>query len=257
MDFNKKFQTYSTAELLKIIENAADYQPQAVEAAQTTLAHRQLSGAELETAKNELETERQQKANAQQQKRETENRVKNTSKTLFQQINPMQKGLPTSERVIRGVSVLLGVLFLVRLHREFEFLRFMFTSSSAEWGFDVVLYFAPLLVLPTAAVLFFMRKKVGWLLTAAFFTYSAISAVALAVLAVSWQPSGIAALDAMFSPNPIVSYVLAFLLFASTVWGISRENVREIYLISKQMAILSIFVVAFLTGGVVVFLSFW
>ena len=256
MDFNKKFQTYSTTELLKIIENAADYQPQAVEAAKTILAHRQLSGAELETAKSELETERQQKANAQQQKRETENRVKNTSKALFQQINPMQKGLPTSERVIRGVSIFLGVLFLVHLHRQFNLLRLVFTGSFVDW-IDVVLYLSPFLIILAVAVLFFMRKKVGWLLAAAFFTYSAISAVVMSVFAATWQPSGIEALDALFSPNPIMSYVFAFLLFASVVWAISRENVREVYLISKKTAILSIFVVAFLTGGVVVFLSFW
>ena len=61
MEFNEKFETYSNAELLRIIRNPVDYQAQAVETAKIIFAGRQLSAAEIETAENELETELQQK----------------------------------------------------------------------------------------------------------------------------------------------------------------------------------------------------
>jgi hypothetical protein len=159
MKFSEKFKTYSNVDLLRVIENPDDYQPQAVETAKNVFADRQLSEMEIETAKDELEVEKQGKLIKEQQKRAVEDKVKNIGKSVFDHINPMQKETPTSEKTIRIISILLGGLFLFQLYKEFGMLKFMFTDSYAEWDFSMVLYFFPLIIIPTATILFYMRKK--------------------------------------------------------------------------------------------------
>jgi hypothetical protein len=254
MNFNKKFEAYSNANLLRIIENANDYQPQAVETAKTILANRQLSENEIGIAKSELETEKQEKSKKEQQKQEIENKVKNVGKSIVSQINPLQKERPTSEKIIRGVSIFFGILFLLQLYRKFGLLRFMFTSHHAEWGFDMVLYFLPLLIILIGTVLFYRRKKAGWLLLAAYLTYSVVLSLVSFILVISWQPSGIGALDALFPPTPAIAYVVISLLFSGIIWSISRENVRIIYSVSQRTAILTIVAIGLLVGGIVIFL---
>src|SRR5258706_9951666 len=46
-DFYDKYQQYSTVELLKIVKKAADYQPEAVDAARNILAQRPITQHEL------------------------------------------------------------------------------------------------------------------------------------------------------------------------------------------------------------------
>jgi len=91
MEFNEKFKTYSNTDLLRVIENPDDYQYQAVETAKIIFSERQLSEREIKIAKDELEIERQEKSRKEQQKKVVENKVKNVGKSIFDQINPIQK----------------------------------------------------------------------------------------------------------------------------------------------------------------------
>ena len=54
MDFLNTYQTYTNTELLRIIANAHDYQPLAVQAARMVIDSRQLSEEELQSAKEAL-----------------------------------------------------------------------------------------------------------------------------------------------------------------------------------------------------------
>lgn len=54
MTFKEKYQHYSVKELLRIIENANDYQPLAVEAAREVLAERNPGRDEMDRAMVEL-----------------------------------------------------------------------------------------------------------------------------------------------------------------------------------------------------------
>ena len=246
MEFDEKFKNYSNSDLLRIIENPNDYQLQAVETAKNIISERQLSEMEIKIAKNELENKKQEKSRKEQQKKEVEDKVKNVGKSIFDQINPIQKKLPSSEKVIRTISILFGGLFLIYLYREFGMLRFMLADSFAEWDFSTVLYFLPLIALPTAVILFYLKKKIGWLLLTIFLTYSAVSAIGSMILALKWKPSGIEALDFLFQPSLPLTYLLGFLFFSGVIWTISRKNIRTIYSISNRTVILTISIVVFI-----------
>jgi hypothetical protein len=248
MEFNEKFKTYSNTELLRIIDNPDGYQPKAVETAKTIFSDRQLTEEEIKIAKDELEIERQEKLIKEQKKRAVEDKFKNIGKSILDNLNPIQNETPTTEKTIRIISLLFGGLFLFQLYREFGMISFMFTDSSIGWDFSIVLYFLPLVVVPTATVLFYKRKKIGWLLLTMFLTYSAVSAIGLFIFTVNMKPSGFEALDGLFPQTSPTTHIMTFLFFAGTIWVISREKIRTVYKITKQTMILTISITAVIVG---------
>ncbi len=244
MEFTEKFITYSNTELLRIIDNPEDYQPNAVETAKTIFSDRQLTEIEIKIAKKELEDEQQKKLLKEQKKGEIKDKVKNISKTIVDDISPKPKETPPAEKTIMIVSLLFGGIFLFNLYKELGMIRFMFTDSSADWDFSMVLYFLPLIIVPTATILFYKKKKLGWLLLTMFLTYSAISAIVLFVLTINLEHSGVETLDSIFPQTSPTTQFLTFLFFTGTIWAISRENIKTVYSISKQTMVLTISITA-------------
>ena len=75
-DFNKHYKTISDAELLDILDNARDYLPSAVEAAQKEFLARQLSEAELREARAILTVNHTHEERNREQLQEIKNKVK-------------------------------------------------------------------------------------------------------------------------------------------------------------------------------------
>ena len=241
MDFSEKFKTYSNADLLRIIENPNDYRAQAVEVAKNIFSDRNLSEMEIQTAKNELEIAKEEKIKIEQEKTAVENKVK----SIFDRINPVSSKIPTTEKTIRIISILFLGFYLRQLYIDFDFWKFMFTSSYADWGLDMILHFLPLIAYPIGIVLFYQKKKLGWILFAIFFTLSAVSAVLYVIFAIIFD----------FYPL-LTSRILIFAFFVGMIWIICREKIRTIYSISKRTAILTIIVtITFIgIGNIIVYL---
>ena len=255
MDFNESFKTYSNAELLRVIENPDDYQLQAVETAKAIFSDRQLSEMELKMAKDELEIERQERLRKEQQKRTVEEKVKNIGKSVFDRINPLQKKTP--ETTIKIISILCGVFFLFQVYKEFGLLRFMFTDSYAEWDFSMILPFLPFIVIPTAILLFYLRKKSGWILLTIVLIYVASSVIGQFILGIKMNGklTGISTFDNLIPPTTLLVYMLGFFLGISGIIGvISRKEIRIIYSISQRTMILTIAIPALLVGLAVILL---
>jgi len=248
MEFNERFKTYSNTDLLRIIDNPDGYQPNAFETAKTIFSDRQLTEEEIKIAKDQLEIERQEKLSKVQKKRAIEDKFKNLGKSILDNVNPIQNETPTTEKTIKIISLIFGGLFLFQLYKEFGMISFMFTDSSSDWDFNMVIYFLPLVVVPTATILYYKRKKNGWLLLTMFLTYSAVLAIGLFILTINMEPSGFAALDNLFPQTSPTTHLLTFLFFAGTIWSISRENMRTVYTISKQTMVLTISITAIIVG---------
>ena len=258
MEFYEKFKSYSNTDLLRIIENPTDYQPQAVETAKVIFSERQLSEMELQIAQDEFEIEKQEKSKKEQQNLGVQNKVKNIGKSILDKINPIQKKTPTSSKAITTISILVGGLFLFQLYNEFGMLRFMFTDSYAKWDFSMALYFFPLLVVPIAAILFFMRKKTGWFILVIFLVYSAVSTIGLFILTINRIPLGVSGLNNLFPQIIPLKYILSFIFFAGIIWAICRDNIRISYAISKQTMFLVVAITSLLVGlGVIITFSFF
>lgn len=246
-DFTEKFKTYSNTELLKIIGNPDSYQPLAVETANSILLSRQLTDQEFAKAKAELETQIQEKEAQDKKKKDFGNKVKNIGASVLSTINPIQAETPNTDKIIKIVSIVFGGLFLFQLYKEFGMISFMFTDNSAKWDFSMVLYFLPLIVVPTATVLFFKLKKLGWTLLVIFLTYSAVNSVELFMLTLNMKPSGIPALDNIFPHTSPGTYLLTLVFFVGTLWTICKEEIRAVYAIDKKYMFMTIGIVAILT----------
>ncbi|MNS29664.1 hypothetical protein D3C72_616720 [compost metagenome] len=241
-DFTKRFATFSNSELLRIIDSPNDYQPLAIVAAQTIIASRQLSDDDIEIAKAELAALVQEK---EAKTKNLENKVKNIGASVLAIVNPIQTETPSSDKIIKIISIVFSGLFLFQLYKELGMISFMFTDSEAKWGSSMLLYFLPLLIVPIATVLFFKRKKLGWTLLAIFLTYSAVNSIGLFILTLNREPS---ALDAIFPQTSPIIQMLILLFFGGTLWTICREHIREIYFVDKKYLTTTIGVIAIITA---------
>lgn len=233
-DFTEKFLKYSNTELLQIIDSPDDYQPIGVEAAKTILASRQLSDKDIEIATAELHALKQERIAKKQKQIDLENKLKNNVDSLISMFNPIQSGTPNSDKVIKIVSMIFGGLFLFKLYKDFGLISFMFTDSGAKWDFSLVLYILPMLFVPTATVLFFKRKKIGWTLLAIFLSYSVVCSIGLIILTIIIQPSSLPNLDNIFPETTLSTHIMTLLFFVGTLWTICKEDIRAIYTINKE-----------------------
>lgn len=245
-DFTGKFTTYSNTDLLKIIDSPDDYQPLAVETAKNIFASRQLSDKDIESAKGELALLRQEKE-AKDQKN-IENKAKNIGASVLSTVNPIQAETPNTDKIIKIISIVFGGLFLFQLYKEFGMISFMFTDSGAKWDFSMVLYFLPVLIVPTATILFFKRKKSGWTLLAIFLSYSAVSSIGLFILTLNREPSAFPSLDNIFPQTSPTTHIMTLLFFAGTLWTICKKEIREIYSVDKKYMFRTIGIIATLTA---------
>ena len=240
MDFSEKFSVYSNTDLLRIIENPNDFQSQAVETAKTIILERQLSETEIKIAEKELEAERQQNLKQEQQGQIIAGKVRNLGKSVSDLINPIQEEAPTSKKTINTVSILLGALFLFSLYKRFGMIMFMFTDSRAEWGFETLLSFMLTIAFPTAIILFYFRKKAGWLLLTIYLIYAAGSTVGQFIIGVSVEPSGIEGIDHLIPQIRLMASISVFLFWTVIIRIICRDKIRVVYAVSRRAMTLTI-----------------
>jgi hypothetical protein len=219
---------------LDIVDNPSDYQPLAVEAARLEIESRQLSQEQLSEAKREQDFRRQVKANKQQKAKETEGKFKSVAFSFANTFNPIQKETPTTEKLIKLITLFVGGLFLYQLYEEFDQISFMFNKDASKWDFIMVLYFLSLIILPIAGLLFWFRKKIGWMLTTIYSSYTAAGAIPLFVMELNRQPTGIPAIDALFPTTSPTLYIGTLLIFGGLTWTLCKENIREVYQVDKK-----------------------
>jgi hypothetical protein len=247
-DFTEKFTTYSNTDLLKIINSPDDFQPLAVETAKAIFASRQLSDMDIEIETAELHALKQEKETKDHKKKGLENKVKNITVSVLSTVNPIQAETPNSDKIIKIVSIVFGGLFLFRLYKEFGMFSFMFTDSGAKWDFSMVLYFLPLLIVPTTTILFFKRKKIGWTLLAIFLSYSAVSSIGLFILTLNREPSAFPALENIFPQTSPTTHIMTLLFFAGILGTICKKEIREIFSVDQKYMFRTIGIIATLTA---------
>lgn len=227
--FSERYRESSNADLLNIIANAKDYQPLAVEAAQLELKNRQLSAEQLSEAKAVLDLRMQKKINRQEKIKEVKYKVKSGGISLLDNFNPIRKDAPPAGRYAKFISVFLGGLFLYRVCNDFSLLQFMFTKENAKWDWSTVLIFIPWIILPIASILFWLKKKPGWILTAFFFSYTTANVILALWMEYSRKPSGIPALDALFPSTSPMTYIGTILFFGGLTRVVCRQDIRELF----------------------------
>ncbi|MCU0431962.1 MAG: hypothetical protein MUC87_00750 [Bacteroidia bacterium] len=242
-NFETRYKSFTTEKLLNIVRNPGDYQPQAVDAARKELESRQVK--EYDTL-SESQTTRATEIHEKQQAAPETSPVNAFVASLVEIINPVQRKPATIDLTIKRISLFLGVLFIYDVYKESGFLKFMFTDQTAEWDLPTVLYFLPLITLSIAALLFWRRKKAGWMLSAIYFSYTVAGAIQMCLIALNSTPSGIPALDELFPPVSPVVYIVSMLFFGWLTWILCKPRLRAAYQIDNK----TMFIVLALGAGI-------
>lgn len=248
-DFTTLYKTWATDKLLDIVDRPNEYQPLAVDAARLEIDSRQLTQKQLTDARAEQDLRRQDKANKQQKVKDIEDKFKYVGSLFVNTVDPLHKETPTADKPIKLISLFIGGLFLYQLYKEFGMLKFMFTDDGGKWDFSVVLFFLPLIILPTAGLLFWFRKKNGWMLSTIYSSYTAVGAIPMFIMELNRQPTGIPALDTLFSTTSLTLYIGTLLVFGGLTWTLCKEDMREVYQVDRKAMFTALGI-----GTVVVFL---
>jgi hypothetical protein len=244
--FTERYKIASNTELLKIIENSDDYQPLAVETAKTELDSRQLNEQDLSTAKEELNIIRQKSELKEQKKQELISKVKNVANSTLDNINPIQESPLKTDKLIKLISIVFGAIAVYQIIKEFGMLSFMF-SDQGEWDFSLILYFLPLILIPTATILFWLRKKIGWILLCIYLSYSVVNTIGLIIMTWDMQSSGNSALDSLFPVTSPTIYIMTSFFFIGSLWVINKLDLRDVFNIDLKTMIGTIGLTTFIS----------
>ena len=247
-NFSKQYTNYSDVELLKIIEDANNYRPLAVETAKSILKERMLSDEEVETIKAALAKEREEHETKVQKLIELKNKIKNKGASVLDALNPIQNDKPETEKLIAIICVVFSLIFLFHLYTHYRIIRFMFIESESRWDFNSVLFFLPLVMLPSALLLFYFRKRIGLLLLTIFLTYTAVHIFGVYFLTRNYRLSGIQALDTVFPQTPIATQLLMFAFYSGCLYRIGKNDILEMYNVNKKYMLIIIAITILLSS---------
>lgn len=249
--FSEYYKTVSNEELIRIVINPGDYQPAAVEAAKEELASRNLSDDVIQEARTLLSAEQEKKEKELEKRRAVENKLKDAGHTFLDTINPIQKGIPSTEKNIRYIAIVWSIIFLYQLIARFHFIA-GFVKDIPRFPFSSLFALIPQLVLPVAIFTFWKRKTIGWILFAAFMVLSAVLSVSLAINSLTWKPTGFAEFDKLIQRPPLEQHLIPLLVYIGTIYFLCRKEIRILYGITKEKMIAT-FIVTIIVSLISIF----
>ncbi|HEY0609059.1 MAG TPA: hypothetical protein VGD35_05370 [Chitinophaga sp.] len=165
MDFNFRdsFQSYSNVELLKIIDEADKYQPEAVEAARHILGGREIHDKDYEQA-NSFKAVRKEE-------------VKPGEESLSDFLESVMEQA-TDPKVIRVVNIVYIILTLQYVWMLLSLVKpldeFQQCVKCTVWSVQFLATVFPAVYLPVAVFLMLKRRPLGWFLLVGFFMVTTV-----------------------------------------------------------------------------------
>lgn len=211
-EYARHFTNVPERVLLELVDDPADNDPVAVQAAQDELLKRDLSEAELAA----LRAERSVKEERGRKRGEKVGQVKIKAQAVLSELGHTIMADPSPERndarALRIMIIVIGIMLLAVSHRFFD-LRWL---VAGDLRFSTVEYFLPLVILPITFVLLWKKNRTGWFISAAVTAWTFAQALLSGYLNWDLQPSGIDALDSLF-PIPSEPMIIGGVLFSAAL----------------------------------------
>lgn len=232
INFAENYKSFSNTELLAILECPEDYQPIAVVAAKQELALRNLSEDAILQAKEFLIDKQLQEARQKEKIHFIKQKADHASRTLLNNFNPVQKGITSTEKVIRGIVVTFSLIYFYQVVTGYSFLIASIKDLS---GFPLLslLTLFPFLIIPVALITFWKRKPIGWVLLAIFLTFAVLEVLWTLFHALQWQYEENGFNRFFPTPSPMV-YVVHLMVVGGTLYAICKQSLREVYSIKLE-----------------------
>jgi hypothetical protein len=232
-NFTEYYKTISDTELLSILDNPKDYLLLAVESAREEFTNRQLSDTEIQEARQPLIAKQTQKEKEREKVKAVETKIRAAGHTFIDTINPIQSGIPSTEKTIRLIVIIFGGIFLYQFISDFR-TNLAYVKDIPRFPFESIIILLPQILLLIATIAFWKRKTFGWTLLTIFLTFSAVGAMWLLFHAFNWKPSGFGGMDKLFPRPSPTTYIIQLLFLVGTMYVLCKTNIREVFSIDKQ-----------------------
>ncbi|MBB3696550.1 hypothetical protein KMW28_24035 [Flammeovirga yaeyamensis] len=239
-EFKERYKSFSNIDLLRIIENKSEYQPIAIEAAETEIDERNISVQEQQEAKLIFDKEKEEKKLKFEKKAAIGRNVKEVFMGVFETIHPIQESSPSTEKLIRLTTIVFGVITIAKLFKEMGFVLYLLSGDFGSWDLSVLEVLLPFILFPSATLLFGLRKKIGWILLTSYLTYSAVSTLGLLFLNWNSEPSGIPALESLFPQTSLITYIVMLLFYGGFISILIKAEVKNSYNIESKTSLKTI-----------------
>ena len=242
--FTETYKSFSNHKLLKIIEEAQSYNPEAIEAAKAELAKREVSQDEIRSAKDEILAKNLKIERRQQKIKTTRNKAKIVSSEILDTINSIETESLSTARKINMIVIFFGLWSILTIFRELYFVKFLFTDMNfGEWDFSAFAVILPLILMPLTTLLFWRRCHIGWILVSVFLIYGIGSAIGGFILDWRWyhmEPNSLGNLQNEINeilPSPgYIKYFIYTAIFSATLWVVSKADIRAALEVDKKTA---------------------
>lgn len=232
--FAALYETWTTDRLLDVLDSTDEYEASALEAARVEIERRQLSDEQLAQAKADQANRRRIAAEKEDKTARSKAKLMAVGQSVFDVIDPVAAVEPSTQRYILLTTLFLGGLGLYQLVSQYDVLASFFFGLDEYWDLSMMV-FVVLTLLPTvAALLFWLTKRVGWLI-AAFYAMVGFSLASDSFIDGLFADS--LAIDGIYlleKTDPIVYGVIAA-MYASLTWTLCLERIREVYGISGKV----------------------
>lgn len=231
-DFAERYKMISNSELMEILQNPSQYQSIALSAAKSEFASRRLSDVEINEAKQILLNKKNKNDKQNEKQEEIKAKLINAGSVVYDTVSPLQSTISTAVKIIRITAIVFTFLVIYKISVNFDLLLAIIKGNSGE-SFGYTLYFFPILVELVATILFWLKKKSGWLLLAFFCSYSLIEVLYGLYYSISFQFRK-ETINYLFpTPSPS-AYIITILFYVGTILAINRQDIREIYRVDKK-----------------------
>lgn len=235
MSFFQKFNTYSSKELLKILDNPDDYQETAIETAQKILSERNLSEKEIALYKIEIKNEKLEES-------EEDNSIFDKTNNYF---------IKRTNVILNILTIIFSLLLIYKLLPLITF-AILYINRSEEtdiiiyWAYYQSLIFAPLLIsillnpsiLLIAIIKFLKRKKSGWILIFIYLTYSGITHLFGFLNIEKSLFNYIANIKTNVEFKTSYEDLIMTLFYGIMIWVITRKSISDVYFIKNNTSTL-------------------
>ncbi len=231
--FTEYYKTITNTELIVILDNPDKYQQEAVDAAKLEFNDRNLSEEQIAEARTSILASYTEQEQQKEKIKAIKDKVRNTGSLIAEAINPIQKSKPTTDKIILTISIIYGIMLLYTLISQYMtiLIYFIYIFKFPSESLSLIV---PILLLLLGIILFWKRKKAGWILLAFYATCLSVISFWEIIRAFSWEPSGIEFFDIL---NPALSPVIllaTFIFYAGTIFTLCKTGIREVYSITRN-----------------------
>ena len=250
-EFTEIMKKKSNLQLIEIIEyRTGDYHPDSVLVAKQELFSRKLNEFEIKGIREELDAKINLNRKKVEKLNETKNQFHENLEKTIDMVNPTSP--KSDESIIKLVALFFAILFFLEL-------IIVWNSFNSYYAFSFVSLenIIPIILIPIGIYGLIKTRKYGWSLIVIFTTYQIISSSFSLFSSLRYyikdqfsESNNIESdliflienefLDNLNPINAIPSYIVNLLIFGSIFWFMNKINIKEKFIIKKEIQLYTI-----------------